>query len=93
MNHSDKMKIISRIVNIGYRSIADTVSPILFRYRSKYRQYFSAQVSHAVSVIFLEKIPYLSDTFLLRIIFFRLDSFFDLDRVWCQSLPAGRLLL
>ena len=47
-----------RVVNIGYRSIADTASPIHFQYHSRYRQYFHAQVSHAVSaILFLVKNP------------------------------------
>ena len=65
--------VFIRVVNIGCRSIA----PILFQYRSRYRQYLPAQASHAESaILFWSKIQYLSDTFLLKIIFFRLDSFF-----------------
>ena len=70
------------------------VSPILYRryffniaqgiantflrkYRMLYRRFF-----------FWSKIRYLSDNFLL------MDSFFNLDiRIWCQPLPASRLLL
>ena len=45
-----------RVVNIGCQSIVDTVLPILFQYRSRYRQYFPAQVSHAVSaILYLDK--------------------------------------
>ena len=75
-----KQKVEYRVFNIGCRSIADSVSPTLFQYRSRYRQYFPAQVSHAVSaILFWSKIRYLFDTFLLKIIFLRLDSFFHLD--------------
>ena len=87
--------VFSRVVNIGYRSIADTVSPILFQYRSRYRYYFPAQVSCAVSaILFLIKNPIFIRYFFIKNNFFHLDSFSDLDiRIWCQPLSAGRLLL
>ena len=54
----------TRVVNIGYRSIADTVSAIVFKYRAKYRDTFLIQYRKQYRRYFLhENIRYLSDTF------------------------------
>ena len=87
--------LLSRVVNIGYQSIADTILLILFQYRSRYRQYFPAQVLHTASaILFFVKNLIFIQYFFINNNFFRLDSFFDLDmRVWCQPLPVSRILM